>query len=170
MRSTACAAADVAARRRGGRTAGAAGGGGRLISLGGGPTWARRRRPGDLRAGLTSRCAKPAIALRGYINLCDVLQLLGRHAEAEVAVEGLVLAARVGRARTLGSFLAGNMAMSVLQRGHWPETERLTAEASARPQGIYRASSCSRRLTGPRVAATTWPPQTCPRPAGASSR
>jgi DNA-binding CsgD family transcriptional regulator len=96
----------------------------------------------DLRAGLdlALRGNFPASALRGYINLSDALQLLGRHAEAmEVAAQGRALAARVGRARTLGSFLAGNMAMSALQQGHWPETERLTAESlrTAR-EGIYR--------------------------------
>jgi DNA-binding CsgD family transcriptional regulator/tetratricopeptide (TPR) repeat protein len=96
----------------------------------------------DLRAGLdlALRGNFPASALRGYINLSDALQLLSRHAEAmEVAAQGRALAARVGRARTLGSFLAGNMAISALQRGRWPETERLTAESlrTAR-EGIYR--------------------------------
>jgi DNA-binding CsgD family transcriptional regulator/tetratricopeptide (TPR) repeat protein len=96
----------------------------------------------DLRAGLdlALRADFPATALRGYINLSDALQLLGRHAEAiEVATQGGVLAGRVGRARTLGSFLAGNMALSALQLGRWPETERLTAEGlRTAADGIYR--------------------------------
>ena len=96
----------------------------------------------DLRAGLdlALRGNFPATALRGYINLSDALQLLGRHAEAmEVAAQGRVLAARVGRARTLGSFLVANMAISALQRGRWEEIERLTAESlrTAR-EGIWR--------------------------------
>jgi DNA-binding CsgD family transcriptional regulator len=96
----------------------------------------------DLRAGLdlALRGNFPASALRGYINLSDTLQLLGRHEEAmEVAAQGRALAARVGRARTLGSFLAGNMAISALQRGRWPEAERLTAESlRTTREGIYR--------------------------------
>ncbi len=98
----------------------------------------------DLRAGLdlALRADFPATALRGYINLSDALQTLGRHAEAmEVAAQGRMLADRVGRVRTLGNYLAGNMAISALQLGRWPETERLNAESlRTASDGIYRVT------------------------------
>ncbi|HET9079807.1 MAG TPA: AAA family ATPase [Trebonia sp.] len=96
----------------------------------------------DLRAGLdlALRADYPATALRGYINLTDALQLLGRHAEAiEVAGQGRALADRAGRPRMFDSFLAGNMAISAVQLGRWPEAERLTAEnLRTAPDGIYQ--------------------------------
>jgi len=96
----------------------------------------------DLRAGLglALRADFPTTTLRGYINLSDGLLLLGRYEEAmEVAAQGCALADRVGRARTLGSFLTGNMATSALQLGRWPETERITAEGMrTAADGIYR--------------------------------
>ena len=117
----------------------------------------------DLRTGLdlALRGNFPATALRGYINLSDALQLLSRHEEAmDVAAEGHPLAARVGRARTLGSFLVANMAISALQLGRWEEIERLTAEnlRTAR-EGIWRvillqsaASLAARRGNYPAAA------------------
>ena len=52
----------------------------------------------DLQAGLALalRLNVPAIALRGYVNLSDVLEFLGRHDEAaQAAREGMALADRV---------------------------------------------------------------------------
>ena len=63
---------------------------------------------GPLRSGLRLALDLdiPATALRGYVNLSDVLELLGRHQEAaQAASEGLDLAVRAGLARTWGSFL-----------------------------------------------------------------
>ena len=46
-------------------------------------------------------------ALRAYVNISDVLELLGRHEEAvEAAREGIALAHRVGLARSLGALPA----------------------------------------------------------------
>jgi hypothetical protein len=51
------------------------------------------------------------VALRGYINLSDVLEMLGRHAEAaQTARAGTELAGRVGQIRLLGAYLVGNLA------------------------------------------------------------
>ena len=81
-------------------------------------------------------------ALRAYVNLSDVLEMLGRHAEAaQVADDGLELAARVGMSRTLGSYLIGNRAESLLRLGRWAEVDQLTAQALATlPEGVFGAT------------------------------
>ena len=81
------------------------------------------------------------VALRGYINLSDVLELLGRHAEAmEVARAGTALAARAGMSRTLGSYLIHNTADPLLRLGRWQEADELTAGAlAALPEGVFSA-------------------------------
>jgi ATP/maltotriose-dependent transcriptional regulator MalT len=78
-------------------------------------------------------------ALRGYVNLSDVLELRGRHTEAaQVAREGLALAGRLGMARALGSFLTGNLAEPLLRLGRWAEADGLIARALASvPEGIF---------------------------------
>ena len=83
-----------------------------------------------------------SIALRAYINLSDALELLGRHAEAaQTAAEGIGLATRAGMARTLGSYLIGNRAESLLRMGQLEEAEELTAQAlAAFPEGIFSAT------------------------------
>ncbi|HXS64415.1 MAG TPA: AAA family ATPase [Streptosporangiaceae bacterium] len=85
----------------------------------------------------------PTTALRGYINLSDVEEMLGRHLEAvRTAAEGLELAERVGMARTLGSYLAGNQAEPLLRLGRWAEADRLTARALGwQPEGLYAATT-----------------------------
>ncbi|HEY9244015.1 MAG TPA: AAA family ATPase, partial [Streptosporangiaceae bacterium] len=81
----------------------------------------------------------PVTALRGYINLSDVLELMGRHGEAaQTAAEGLQLAERAGLARTLGSYLIGNQAEPLLRLGRWAEVDRLTEQAlNALPEGVF---------------------------------
>jgi ATP/maltotriose-dependent transcriptional regulator MalT len=83
-----------------------------------------------------------ATALRGYINLSDVLELLGRHAEAaQAARDGRDLAVRAGMARTTGSYLIGNQAEPLLRLGEWAEVDRLTSEAlNALPEGVFGAT------------------------------
>src|SRR5262249_9723247 len=62
---------------------------------------------------------RTTIALRAYINLSDVLELLGRHAEAaQTAAEGIELATKTGMTRTLGSYVIGNRTDSLLRMGH----------------------------------------------------
>ena len=84
----------------------------------------------------------PATAVRGYINLSDVLELLGRHREAaRTAGEGLELAARAGLSRALGAYLIGNQAESLLRLGEWAEADELTARAlRALPEGVFGAT------------------------------
>jgi len=84
----------------------------------------------------------PITTLRGYVNLSDVLELRGRHAEsAQVAREGLVLARRVGMTRTMGSLLTGNLAEALLKAGQWAEAGRLVAQAlTLQPEGVFEAT------------------------------
>jgi len=88
---------------------------------------------GDLRAGLRLALGldAPMIALRGFVNLSDVLELLGRHAEAaQVAREGLGLASRAGLGLSYaGCFLTGNLGEALLRLGQWDDAGRLTTQA-----------------------------------------
>ena len=74
--------------------------------------------------------------------MSDVLELLGRHDEAaEAAREGIALADRVGLARSLGAFLTGNLAESLLRLGRWSEAEQLATQAvNAMPEGVFAAT------------------------------
>jgi len=95
----------------------------------------------DLRAGLALaiEIGAPASAARGYTNLSDVLEFLGRHDEAAwVAREGIALAGRAGSTRTWGAFLTGNLCESLLRLGNWDEVERLASQAlNAMPEGVF---------------------------------
>jgi len=64
-----------------------------------------------------------ATALRGYLNLSDALQTLGRSREsAEVAERGMELAARVGLTRSIyGVLVAINLAEAQFHLGHWDD-------------------------------------------------
>lgn len=77
-------------------------------------------------------------ALRGMVNLSQVLHVLGRHTEAvQIAAEGHKLAVRAGMDRTLGGYLANNQAEAMLCLGQWAEADRVTAEALAvMPEGL----------------------------------
>ena len=85
---------------------------------------------------------RTVIALRAYINLSDVLEMLGRHASAiEMAEAGTALAARAGMSRTLGSYLIGNTAEPLIRLGRWDEADELTARAlAALPEGVFSAT------------------------------
>jgi DNA-binding CsgD family transcriptional regulator/tetratricopeptide (TPR) repeat protein len=85
---------------------------------------------------------RTVIALRAYINLSDVLEMLGRHAAAvETAQAGAALAARAGMSRTLGSYLIGNAAEPLIRLGRWDEADELTARAlAAQPEGVFSAT------------------------------
>ncbi len=81
-------------------------------------------------------------ALRGYINLSDVLELIGRSADAvDMAARGRVLADECGLARSTGAFLAGNEAESLVRLGRYDEAQRLISAALAvEPEGIFGAT------------------------------
>ncbi len=85
---------------------------------------------------------RTVIALRAYINLSDVLEMLGQHAAAvETAEAGTALAARAGMSRTLGSYLVGNTAEPLIRLGRWDEADELTARSlAALPEGVFSAT------------------------------
>jgi DNA-binding CsgD family transcriptional regulator/tetratricopeptide (TPR) repeat protein len=85
---------------------------------------------------------RTVIALRAYINLSDVLEMLGQHTAAvETAQAGTALAARAGMSRTLGSYLIGNAAEPLIRLGRWDEADELTARAlAAQPEGVFSAT------------------------------
>jgi ATP/maltotriose-dependent transcriptional regulator MalT len=99
---------------------------------------------GPLRSGvaLALELGIPATAVRGYVNLSDVLELLGQHQEAaRIASEGLELAARAGLSRTLGAYLIGNRAESLLRLGEWAEVDEMTARVlRTLPEGVFGAT------------------------------
>jgi DNA-binding CsgD family transcriptional regulator len=80
--------------------------------------------------------------MRGYINLSDTLDRLGRsdHA-AQLAAEGRLLAERSGYARSTGAFLAGNEAESLTRLGRYDEADRMVgASLASDPEGIFAAT------------------------------
>ena len=91
---------------------------------------------------LARELGDPPVALRAYINLSDALELLGRHAEAaQAAAEGIELATRTGMTRTLGSYLIGNRADSLLRMGQLDEADAVTSQAlAALPEGVFSAT------------------------------
>ena len=99
---------------------------------------------GPLRSGvaLALELDIPATAVRGYINLSDVLELLGRHQEAaRTASEGLELAARAGLSRTHGFYLISNQAESLMRLGEWAEVDEMTVRAlRVLPEGVFGAT------------------------------
>jgi DNA-binding CsgD family transcriptional regulator/tetratricopeptide (TPR) repeat protein len=72
------------------------------------------------------------VALRGHINYSDNLEMLGRHeAAVETARAGIALAGRLGRARSYGAMLAGNLAEPLLRLGRWRESLDVITESLA---------------------------------------
>jgi ATP/maltotriose-dependent transcriptional regulator MalT len=125
------------------------------LELGGHPADGRAARPRGTAPGAPGPAARAlgdeagfagaeraAIALRAYINLSDVLELLGRHAEAaQTAAAGIELATRTGMTRTLGSYLIGNRADSLLRTGQFDEADELISRALATlPEGVFSAT------------------------------
>jgi DNA-binding CsgD family transcriptional regulator len=82
------------------------------------------------------------VALRGYINLSDMLEMLGRHVEAaDTARTGVALAGRLGHARSHGAMLASNLAEPLIRLGRWREAQDLITESLAdEPNGIFAST------------------------------
>jgi DNA-binding CsgD family transcriptional regulator len=92
--------------------------------------------------GLAERHDLHGVALRGYVNLSDALELLGQHTEAaETARAGVTLAGRVGQARSHGAFLVGNLAEPLIRLGRWREALDLITESLAdEPSGVFAST------------------------------
>lgn len=68
--------------------------------------------------------------LRTYVNLNHVLGMAGRGRDAlEDAREGYLRACQLGLERGVGSAVAGNLAVTLLDTGRWDECAQFTAEA-----------------------------------------
>ena len=91
---------------------------------------------------LAERHELHSVALRGYTNLSDSLEMLGRHAEAaQIATAGVTLATRVGHARSHGAMLVGNLAEPLMRLGRWHEALDLITESLADdPNGIFAST------------------------------
>jgi tetratricopeptide (TPR) repeat protein len=81
-------------------------------------------------------------ALRGYVNLSDILEGTGRHRDAvSAARQGVDLAGRVGLSRNFGAYLVGNLVESLVRLGDWEEATRLAHEvADIGLTGVFPAS------------------------------
>jgi DNA-binding NarL/FixJ family response regulator len=86
----------------------------------------------ELRRGLELAVSlgENALALRGYLNLSDALQMLGESREAaDVAARGLELAGRVGLTRHVyGGYLRANQVEALIHLGRWSDAESLVSE------------------------------------------
>ncbi len=86
----------------------------------------------ELRAGLelAHELGEPALTLRAYLNLSDLLEMVGRHQEAaDHAYRGLELAREVGlTGHVYGLYLVGNCAEPLIALGRWSEAERVLTE------------------------------------------
>jgi DNA-binding CsgD family transcriptional regulator/tetratricopeptide (TPR) repeat protein len=117
-----------------------------LITLGSAQALQGRAEAGveTMRAGLaTARAAGATFsALRGYINLCDLLEGLGRSREsAAEAEQGIALAQRTGYLRGPGSYLVSNLAESLVRLGDWERARALLDDGlAARPEGVFEAT------------------------------
>jgi DNA-binding CsgD family transcriptional regulator/tetratricopeptide (TPR) repeat protein len=70
--------------------------------------------------------------VRTYVNLSHALELAGRDRDAlDDARAGYQRARELGQERAMGSYVANNLAFSLLNSGHWAECEQLTAEPLA---------------------------------------
>jgi ATP/maltotriose-dependent transcriptional regulator MalT len=88
------------------------------------------------------RLGHASAAMRGYINISDTLETLGRSEDAaQLAAEGRRVAERSGYARSTGAFLAGNEAESLTRLGRFDEADRLIgASLASDPEGIFAAT------------------------------
>jgi DNA-binding CsgD family transcriptional regulator/tetratricopeptide (TPR) repeat protein len=80
------------------------------------------------------------VAIRAFINLSDLLLMLGRYDEAvATADEGIAVAEEAGVTRTAGALLRSNKAEALLRSGRWDEA--LVAAAPEREAaGTFTAS------------------------------
>jgi DNA-binding CsgD family transcriptional regulator len=125
------------------------------VILGAALSYSRRPEQGipELRAGLelAEELGEHALVLRGYLNLSDTLELVGRHREAaDEAYRGLDVAARVGLTQhPYGLYLVYNLAESLMSLGRWSEAgQRLTDALDPRlSDAVVRLMLTMRRAT-----------------------
>ncbi len=87
-----------------------------------------------------------------YNHLAAVLDIAGRVRESlEIAQEGIVVAERLGIARSFGALLQGNAAHALLRLGRWAEAAALTDAAMARGTSAAPSPGCASCAPG-----STW--------------
>lgn len=117
-----------------------------LITLGSAQALQGRPEQGveTMRAGLGAAQAAGDTfpALRGYINISDLLEGLGRSREsAAEAEQGIALAQRTGYLRGPGSYLISNLAESLMRLGDWERAQALLDDGlAAQPEGVFEAT------------------------------
>jgi ATP/maltotriose-dependent transcriptional regulator MalT len=118
---------------------------------------------------LANRHDLSSVALRGYINLSDCQEMLGRHsAAAETARAGIALAGRAGLTRSLGAFLVGNLTEPLVRLGRWQEAlAEITESLAGEPEGIFAGTLLLQRAE---LALWRGDPQAAERDARASLR
>jgi ATP/maltotriose-dependent transcriptional regulator MalT len=85
------------------------------------------------------RAGRPYTATRGFVNVSDILLMLGRYDEAVAAVDqGMALAEEAGLARNIGALMRSNKAEALLRSGRWAEA--LDAAAPGAEMGTYAGS------------------------------
>ena len=124
-----------------------------------GPTWTPPR-PALRRCGTGWRwpadLGAPVTALRAYINLSDVLELLGRHAEARGGAAGTALAEPgrdVSHPRLLPDRQHGRAAAPARPLGRGRRADR--RGAGRQPEGVFSATLHACGRSSPRCAAAT---------------
>jgi DNA-binding CsgD family transcriptional regulator/tetratricopeptide (TPR) repeat protein len=81
-------------------------------------------------------------AMRGFINAADLLESIGKSADAVREAEaGMAVAQRSGLVRSLGAYVTGNLVESLLHLGQWQRARALIDDTlAAQPEGIFEAS------------------------------
>ncbi len=80
------------------------------------------------------------VAIRAFVNLSDLLLMLGRYEDAVVtAEEGIAVAEEAGVTRTTGALLRSNKAEALLRSGRWAEA-LATAAPEREAAGTFTAS------------------------------
>jgi DNA-binding CsgD family transcriptional regulator len=97
-------------------------------------------------------CGDAHTTARGYINLSDACETMGRSAEAaDLAEAGIAFAQQSGLLRTVGAYLVGNLAESLVHLGDWSRARMLIDDALADgPEGVFELTL---QLIGAELAA-----------------
>jgi DNA-binding CsgD family transcriptional regulator/tetratricopeptide (TPR) repeat protein len=82
--------------------------------------------------GIAEQVGDAEAIIRTYVNLSQALEVAGRDRDAlDDARAGYQRARELGQERAAGSYVATNLASSLLNSGHWEECERLSRELLA---------------------------------------
>jgi DNA-binding CsgD family transcriptional regulator len=111
------------------------------VTLGGAMVYAGEIEPGLQMVRAAGEQARRAgltwIAPRAYVNLSDLLLMLGRYDESvDVVDEGESVIEQSGLTRTMGAFMRGNKAEALMRSGRWDEALACAAPG-AEAAGVF---------------------------------